>query len=208
MSNPVSGNYQNQPAGNVILYKKTWASGFRRLQLALAWWGVLLLVGGWLHNTYSTALGQPLTLSMWLVITVLGFTGNYLLAPAISSSGAGFMWGIALLLGFAATLVVFYPLKNGPWPALSVTWHLAFALGYLQNGYFSDRRLWWLAGWEILMALLMVYVATNPPSTSANPLKIGNFLFYSNQGLLLGLTSGIPLLIAALPFWRETYSRG
>jgi hypothetical protein len=82
------------------------------------------------------------------------------------------------------------------------------------NGYFSDRRLWWLSAWEFFMALVMVYVAYNPSSPSnplsigANPLRIGDFSFYSNQGLLLGLTSGIPLIIAALPFWRERYSRG
>jgi hypothetical protein len=126
----------------------------------------------------------------------------------------GFIWGFVILLGFIITLIVFYPLGNGPWPALSVTWHLAFALGYFLNGYFSDRRLWWLSAWELFMALVMIYVAYNPSSPSnplsvgANPLRIGDFSFYSNQGLLLGLTSGIPLIIAALPFWRERYSRG
>ena len=81
MSNPVSGNSQTITA-ETTGYKKAWASGFRRLQLALAWWGVLILVGGWLHSTYSLAWGKPLTLTMWLVITGLGFVGNYLLAPA------------------------------------------------------------------------------------------------------------------------------
>lgn len=214
MSNSVSGNSQNYQVSNVLEYKKTWASGFRRLQLALGWWGLLILVGGWLHNGNSSAWGQIPTLLFWLLITLLGFVGNYILAPALISSGVGFMWGIVILLGFLATLIVFYPLASGPWPALSVTWHLAFALGYLLNGYFSDRRLWWLAGWEILMALVMAYVGLNPPAGAnnspilgTNPLKLGDFVFYSNQGLLLGLTSGIPLIIAALPFWRESYTR-
>jgi len=215
MSNPVSGNSQNIPASNLFSYKRTLASGFRRLQMALGWWGVLLLVGGWLHNTYSSAWGQPLTLVLWLSITILGFGGNFLLAPALVSSGMGFLWGSVILLGLVITLIVFYPLGNGPWPALSVTWHLVFALGYSLNGYFSDRRLWRLSAWEVFMALVMVYVAYNPPpnpnnplSSGANPLRIGDFTFYSNQGLLLGLTSGIPLIIAALPFWHERYSRG
>lgn len=207
-SNPVHGNFQQIPLSDTPDYKRTWASGFRRLQLALAWWGILLLAGGWMHNSFSSAWGKPLTILMWLVITALGFGGNFLLARGFLNSGVPFMWGMVIVLGFVITLIVFYPLNNGPWPALSVTWHLVFALGYLLNGYFSDRRLWWLCAWEILAALVMLYVALNPPSTSGNPLKTGSFVFYSNQGLLLGLMSGIPLLIAALPFWRETYSRG
>jgi hypothetical protein len=215
MSNQVSGSSQGIVADSAIENKRNWASGFRRLQIALAWWGTLILLGGWLHNSFSLAWGNVLMLLMWLGITALGFAGNYLLASAFVNSGVAFMWGGVITLGFLVTLLVLYPLGGKPWPALSVTWHLAFALGYLLNGYFSDRRLWRLSAWELLMALLMLYVAynpspdpTNPLSSGAHPIFLGSFNFYYNQGLLLGLTTGIPLLIAALPFWRENYSRG
>lgn len=214
MSNQVTGNpaIATNPA---VEYKRNWASGFRRLQLALGGWGVLLMAAGWLHENYGTPWGTILTLVMWLVITAVGYLGTYLLAPAFVNSGVAFMWGAPIVLGFFVTWLVIYPFDGGPWPALSVVWHLAFALGYFLNGYFSDRRLWWLTGWEALMALLMVYVAYNPSPDPSNPLSIGahpiilgSFDFYSSEGLLLGLTSGIPLLIAALPFWKETYCRG
>ncbi len=215
MRNSVPGNPQGIAANSVIGYKRNWASGFRRLQIALTWWGVLIVAGGWLHNSFSSGWSNVVMLLMWLGITALGFAGTCLLAPAFINSGVIFMWGVVIALGFLVTLLVLYPLKGGPWPALSVSWHLAFALGYLLNGYFSDRRLWWLAAWEMLMALLMLYVAYNPPpdptnplSSGAHPIFLGSFNFYYNQGLLLGLTSGIPLLIAALPFWRENYNRG
>jgi hypothetical protein len=42
MSNPVSGKSQNISASNPFEYKKTWASGFRRLQLALGWWELFI----------------------------------------------------------------------------------------------------------------------------------------------------------------------
>ena len=161
MSNSVSGNTGGIAASST--YKRAWASGFRRLQLSLAWWGVLLIIGGYLIATYSTPWGKTLMLLMWLIITILGFAGNYILAPAVINSGIAFVWGICILLGFLITLIVLYALNAVPYPALSVTWHLAFALGYLLNGYFSDRRLWWLAVWEILMSLLMTYSAYNPP---------------------------------------------
>ncbi len=216
MSNPISGNSQGINPGSATLYKKNWISGFRRLQVALAWWGLLILVAGWLHNTYAGSWGSALILLMWLIVAGLGVVGNYILTPAFLSSGVLFIWVAAIALGFVISWLVLYPIDDGEyWPVLSVSWHLVFALGYLVNGYFSDKRLWWLAGWELLMSLLMAYVGLNPPPdltlplpNGGNPLMIGKFIFFYNQGVLLGLTSGIPLLIAALPFWKEKYSRG
>lgn len=208
MSNPISGSPQS--VSPTALYKKSWLSGFHRLQLSMAAWGVLLLVGGWLHNTNSQPWGPGLTLVMWLIIGGLGFAVNYWLTPAFLSSGVIFMWATVIVVGFVISWVVRFPLNDQQfWPSLSAVWHLVFASGYLINGYFSDKRLWWLAGWEVLMAILMAYVGLNPPPPAGNtPLMLGQFTFYSNQGLLLGLTSGIPLLIAALPIWKEKFSRG
>lgn len=208
MSNPISGNSQSVSPN--ALYKKNLLSGFQRLQLSLAAWGGLLLLGGWLHNTNSQPWGPGLTLLMWVIIGGVGFALNYWLAPAFLSSGVMFMWGIVIVLGLVISWVVRFPLADQQiWPALSVSWHLVFAVGYFMNGYFSDKRLWWLAGWEVLAAIFMAFVATNPPPPAGNtPLMLGQFMFYSNQGLMLGLTSGIPLLIAALPIWKEKYSRG
>jgi hypothetical protein len=215
MSNLITSNSQGVKPVVIPPYKKGRLNGFRRLQLALAWWGLLLVIAGWLHNTYNSAWSFELVLTMWLGVTGLGLAGNYLLAPRFLNSGMLFMWSAVIAIGFLITLIVHYPLDGTFWPLLSITWHAVLALGYLLNGYFSDRRLWWLAGWELFMALVMIYVGLNPPSnpakslsTGGTPLQIGGFVFYGNQGLLLGLASGIPLIIAALPIWKERYSRG
>jgi hypothetical protein len=216
MSDPISNKPPAAQPETITGYKKGWASSFRRLQLALGWWGLLILVAGWLHNTNSNITwSTELTLAMWVGLAVLGMTGSYLLAPGFLASGIIFIWAGVIVVGFLITWLVLYPLGGGDWPFLSVSWHLVFALGYFLNGHFSDRRLWWLAGWELLMAFLMAYVGLNPPlklpnglRSAGNSLVINGFNFYANQGLLLGLTSGLPLIIAALPFWKEHYSRG
>lgn len=227
-------------AGQVAL-KQNWASSFRRTQWMLGLWGLIMIVGGILHNNFasSRAWGVGVMLLVWLGLVVAGVVGTYLLTPEMMPSGMLFLWVGVMVLAFGLTLVLVYPLSSTGVP-VSVVWHLAFALGYLGTGYYMDRRLWWLAGWEVLVALVMIGLglANNPatttpaptpggPTTPAAPdsdytyniltinarlvlmqvVEIAGFQPLRNQGLLLGLTSGIPMLLAALPFWEERYGR-
>ena len=47
MSLLISKDNQDTPAGGSSVLSRAWASSFRRLQMSLALWGVLLILGGW-----------------------------------------------------------------------------------------------------------------------------------------------------------------
>jgi hypothetical protein len=169
-------------------------SSFRRIQLAFGWWGILILVGGWLHNTYATAWGTPAILWIWVGLMALGLLGNYLLTPEVLSSGMLFIWIITVIVAFFLTWLIIYPLATAGKDWISFLWHAAFAIAYAVNGYYMDRRIWWLAGWEVLAGLFILLVRLNiivAPDVA------------KNQGIALALSTGIPLLIAALPVWKE-----
>ncbi len=212
-----------------------WASSFHRTQLAMGWWGILLIAGGILHNAFSgaKALGVGGMLLVWVGLTVLGLVGNYLLNNNVISSGMATTWSGLVVLGFISTLVLVYGFNVTGAP-VSVVWHTVFALGYLVTGYYMDKRWWALAVWELLVAVLtlvfgVILVETNPPETPKTP-TVNDYDDYNVYGLLaidarvlavqflgidlsktvgltLGLTSGIPLLISALPFWKEPYAK-
>lgn len=173
---------------------RAWASGFRRTQLALGWWGALLLAGGWLHNSNARAWGSAAMLLVWVGIMLAGLVGAYLIARDMLASGMLFIWIIGLTLAFLLTWLILFPLNRNGAQLISSIWHLAFAVGYALNGYYMDRRLFWLAGWEALLAIFMLLV--NFQVISWPDLS-------NNQGLAFGLGSGVPLLIAALPIWKE-----
>ncbi len=173
-------------------------NAFRRVQLAFGVWGVLLIVGGWLHNNYSASIawGLPALLVIWLGLTLVGFVALYWLQPTVLPSGLLFVWAGLSLLGLFLTWLIVYPLNNVSREFVSALWHALFALGYIISGYYMDRRLWWLAGWEVLAGLFMlvgVGFGVLPDDS----------LIYQNKGLTFGLSSGLPLLIAALPVWKR-----
>ncbi len=95
-----------------IMLQSSGVSSFRRTQLALALWGVLLIGGGWLHNHfgYSRAWDTATVMWMWLGVTGLGLAGSYLLNRDFLNSGMLWLWGIALLLAFAITWLFTFPL--------------------------------------------------------------------------------------------------
>jgi hypothetical protein len=170
---------------------------FRRTQLVLGWWGLLLLIGGSLHNMNSSpkAWGFPTVLAMWIALNVVGFLVTYWLQPTMLRSGILFVWLVLTFSGLFLTWLIVFPLNNTGRTFVSAIWHLVFVVGYWLTGYYMDRRLWWLAAWEGLVAALMlilVGVTSNAPDFIAN-----------NLGLTLGLSSGIPLLIAAVPIWKR-----
>ncbi len=171
-------------------------NGFRRIQLTLALWGVLMLVGGWLHNTNAKAWGVTAMLLIWLGLTLLGFIGAQLAAPEFMASGFLFRWVLVLILPFFLTWLIYFPLQGKPYDYVSSIWHWAFALGYFFVGYGMDRRFWWLAGWEIFCGLFMLLLNLDLFDLD---------LISKNQGIALGFSSGLALLLAALPTWKERY---
>lgn len=192
----ISVNKRNNKggSGNSFYSKLYRISSFRRIQLAFGWWGILMLVGGWLHNTYATPWGTPALLWMWAGLMASGLIGNYLLTPEVLNSGMLFIWILMVAIAFFLTWLIIYPLATTGKDWISFLWHVAFAVGYTVNGYYMDRRIWWLAGWEILAGLFILLVRLNvivAPDVA------------KNQGIALALTTGIPLLIAALPIWKE-----
>jgi|GEM_PF-2181298 len=170
-------------------------SGFRRIQLTLALWGAIILLGGWLHNSYAKSWGSIAILLVWGGLALVGIIGSWLFSPAMVNSSSLFIWAALVGIGFLATWLIIFPLNMAGIQAISTIWHASFALGYLVTGYFMDRRLWLLALWELvwavfMFALVMLTLFTIPDLSN-------------NLGLTLGLSSGIPLLIAALPIWKE-----
>lgn len=174
--------------------KKSWASSFRRIQIALGFWGVLLLVAGWLHNANARAWGSVAILLMWAGIMVLGLVGTYLITNEALASGMFFIWIFVVALAFGLSWLIIFPLGGNGSQLLAPIWHSAFVGGYVVNGYFMDRRLFWLAGWEAVVLVFMLLV-------NFKVLLLPNIT--GNQGLVFGLTGGLPLIIAALPIWKE-----
>ena len=173
-------------------------NAFRRIQLALGVWGVILIGGGWLHNNYSApkAWGLPILLVIWLGLTLVGTVALYWLQPTVLRSGLLFVWAGLALLGLFLTWLIVYPFNNVGREFVSALWHALFALGYIISAYYMDRRLWWLAGWEVLVGLfILVGVGFGVLSDDSQ--------IYKNLGLTFGLSSGLPLLIAALPVWKR-----
>ncbi len=65
-----------------------------------------------------------------------------------------------------------------------------------------DRRWWWLAGWEFIAGLLMLVAGMDWATQNSLLSEIKG-----HQALVLGLSSGCPLLLAALPLRKERYAR-
>lgn len=158
-----------------------------------------MLVGGWLHDTNvaSHTWDITTTLLFWFGLNALGFVVSYFIAREFLASGMIFIWALIIGLAFLITWLMVYPLNiDKYYEKLPILWHFAFALAYLVNGYFMDRRLYWLAGWEALWGVLATLLAFKVIVLSD---------ISTHPALVLGLSSGIPLLVAALPFWKERY---
>ena len=138
-----------------------------------------------------------------------------------------------MIIGFALTLWLFYGLNLSGQIIIPIMWHAVLMTGYLITGLYMDRRIWWLAGWEALVIIATLLLSSN---SSASPVVTptptpkssdsdysyyhglvidarifaGQFLgidLSKNLSFNFGLSSGIPLLIAALPFWKERYAQ-
>ncbi len=227
-----------KPSSETHPLRRTWASSFRRTQLMLGLWGLLVIAGGMLHNSFGASppkgWGTSGLLLVWLGLTVLGLLGMQFLTPESLNSGQLLVWGVVLIVAAGLTLFLIYGLNSRGYP-IAIIWHLAFATGYLAAGYWMDRRLWLLAGWEIAVAIVMLLFglgvladgsqATSLPKSPPDDdddnyiyrflafdprtvvMQVLGFTPRNDQGLVFGLSSGIPLLLAALPFWKERYGK-
>ena len=199
---------RNEPEKQAGMVKRSWAASFRRIQMALAVWGILILVVGWLHNTYAGQWGFNAMLLIWLGLSVVGLGVTYGLAPEFLSAGMLFWWLLLLGLAFIGNLLTVYVFTPNGSLYNSSLWHFILAVGYFVVGYFMDRRWWWLSGWEVVVAVMMAWLLLdNTGRTATTALQINGFVLTKNLGLLFGLTAGLPLLIAALPVWKETYGK-
>jgi hypothetical protein len=173
------------------------SGSFTRLKLTFGWWGLILIIGGFINILYEATddRNNAAMLGIWLGLSVVGIIGMYLLSPRCLDSGSLFTWGLLIVLGLGVSWAVLFPLAvDDGYEYLSTLWHILFAGGYLLTGYFMDRRFWWIAAWETLVALFMLSTVFINPLYEATE-------HYLN--LIFGLTSGIPLLVAALPIWQE-----
>jgi hypothetical protein len=135
-------------------------------------------------------------LGIWSGLALIGLVGSWFLTPEILPSGMFFLWVVVSILPLILTWVILFPLNLSVSQLIIPMWHLFFALAYYVTGYYVDKRWWWLASWEtvlVVAALLLNY----------NVIRVGEIKL--GGGLTFGLTSGIPLLIAALPVWSERY---
>lgn len=211
---------------------KSGLSSFRRMQLMLAWWGIVILAPGILHNSYVRTWDSGLQFAFWAVVTLVGVIGSLWIAPSSLDSGMFVAWAAVCVVGLIFTALLIFPLdimpRNDSRIWLSVIWHVVLAVGYGLTAYYMDKRWWFLVGWELLVGAATLLVLAeplpafdreqpepnNPYNYSYGMLNPDLFLlqiqttasgFRRNLGLIFGLTSGLPLLLAALPFWKDTY---
>ena len=196
----ISSNKNN----SAVAIKPTQITSFRRIQWVATVWAVLLIIAGFLHSPINKAWGEDVAMIMWLIMALIGLYAMFRIAPEALSSGMLYVWGGLLVLAFIGQALLLHAFDGDSYS--STLWHFALAIGYLLIGIYMDRRWWWLFGWELLMTVLIMWLAIDN-SNRATPLQFGDFIPARNYGWLFGLTSGIPLLIASLPFWKERYSR-
>ncbi len=195
----ISSEQRMNEVSKINNQRKIWLNldSFRRIQLAMLVWGLILITGGFLHNNFgsSKAWGAAIMFSVWVGLMIVGILANYLIAPGFLNSSSIFIWLSLLAVGFGITWLILFPLNMEGKLYISSIWHLVFAVSYFLTGYYFDRRFFWLTLWEISWALIM-YLMLVPKVMVITEIS-------TNQGYTLGFSSGIPLLICALPFWKE-----
>jgi hypothetical protein len=158
----------------------------------LAAWGLIVLVAGALSQYFN--LSADFLLWLWGGATLLG-----VIAQVWSLvRGVGLNLGIWLGVIALGWLFTFYVTKfdNGAhadlYPDLPGVWLILLGIGYIASTFQLDKRFAIIAALHLVMGGLL--------ELSARRVITVDFLD-ANGALLLGLTGGLPLLIAALPFW-------
>lgn len=200
MSQTTSEDNSSQEISNISLPKAGgWFTSFRRIQLAFGCWGILMITGGLLQSNYSKIWGIAAILWIWAGLTVLGLVFTYLLDHYFLNSGMLISWGVLMIIGFVLTFWLVLGFNLSGQLIMPIIWYAILMVGYFVTGLYLDRRVWILAAWEALVIVVTLLLT----STSTQILGID---LSKNLSLNFGLSTGIPLLIAALPFWKERYA--
>lgn len=189
----------NITSGNVVNANKGQARFFRRTQFVLVLWGVLLVAGGFLHNSNGKSWGATTLFFMWLGLALFGLFVTYLVQPLLLNSGMLSLWSGIIVIGLLITWAAIFPFNiyshssyGGSY--IATLWHSLFMLGYIIIGYYMDRRFWFLALWEALVAVVMLLISLD---------VLDMDFLSSNSGLTFGLSAAIGLFVAALPIWKQ-----
>lgn len=158
----------------------------------LAAWGLVILVAGALSQYFN--LSADFLLWLWGGATVLGLVAQI----GALVRGVGLNLGVWIAVLAAGWLFTFYVTKfdNGAhadlYPDLPGVWLILLGIGYIASAFQLDKRFFILAALHLVAGGLL--------ELSARRIVAVDFLD-ANGALLLGLVGGLPLLIAALPFW-------
>jgi hypothetical protein len=155
-------------------------------------WGLVLVLGGVINQWWG--LNVDNTLWLWAGVTVLGLVAQFAgLMKGLWLNMAA--WLIVLVLGWGFT---FYVTKfdNGAhadlYGDLPGVWLILLGLAYGATAFQVDKRFFIIAAIHLVFGALL--------ELSYRQIMPVSFLD-SYSVVLFGLVSGLPLIIAALPFW-------
>jgi hypothetical protein len=163
-----------------------------KVSFLLASWGLLILLGGVINQWFN--LSADFTLLLWVGITILGIAAQ--LISMVRGLGLNLaVWIVLIIVGW---LFTYYVVKfdGGShidlFGDLAGVWLILLGLGYVATAFQVDKRF-------LIVAALHLVVGALMELSSRQVASIGFLDTYS--ALLFGLVGGIPLMVAALPFW-------
>jgi hypothetical protein len=165
-----------------------------KVTILLGSWGLLIFLGGVINQWFN--LSADFTLLLWVGITILGIAAQLITMV----KGLGFNLGIWVALMVAGWLFTYYVVKfdNGAhidlFGDMAGVWLILLGIGYIATAFQVDKRFLIVAGVHLLVGALL--------ELSSRRVVSIEFLD-SYSPLIFGLVGGIPLMVAALPFWLE-----
>ncbi len=163
-----------------------------KVSFMLAGWGLVILLGGIVNQWFN--LSADFTLWLWAGVTILG-----LAAQLISMvRGLELNLGIWVVLIVAGWLFTFYVIKidGGAhidlFGDLAGVWLILLGLGYIATAFQVDKRFFIVAGLHLAVGGLLELSSRRVISIE---------IFDSFSAFIFGLVGGLPLIVAALPFW-------
>jgi hypothetical protein len=162
---------------------------FSKASFLMGAWGLLLVLGGIINQWWGLNIDN--TLWLWAGVTILGIIAQ--VAGLMKGLGLNLTaWLGAIVLGWAFT---FYAVKGSQpelYGDLPGVWLILLGLGYVATAFQVDKRFFIIAAIQILFGILM--------ELSYRQILAIDFVD-RHSIVLFGLVSGLPLIIAALPFW-------
>ncbi|HEX2914422.1 MAG TPA: hypothetical protein VH186_26720 [Chloroflexia bacterium] len=163
-----------------------------KASFTLAGWGLLLLLAGCINQWFE--LKTDFVLLLWVGVTVLGVLAQ--LAGMANGLGLNLLaWLFVIAAGWVFTYYV-TKFENGVhadlYGDLAGVWLILLGIGYVACIFQLDRRFALIAALHFVAGALL--------ELSARGIVSLEFLD-SYSSLVFGLVAGVPLLVAALPFW-------